>query len=121
MQLNDTIRMYHMLDAARIAVNFMTGVERETLETDLRLVLAIIKAVEIIGEAATNITRPVREQYPQIPWNVIVGMRNRLVHGYFDIDYDQVWSTVKDDLPPLLAQLESILPPAPPDYKSLFV
>jgi uncharacterized protein with HEPN domain len=73
------------------------------------LVLAILKAVEIIGEAASKVSDETREVYPQIPWSGIVAMRNRLTHVYFDIDLERVWDTVTDDLPPLISSLEKII------------
>lgn len=121
MPLDDVTRLLHMRDAARAALKFMEHVERIELGSNLQLVFAVVKAVEIIGEAAANVSSSTREQYPQIPWYLIVGMRNRLVHGYFDVDLDQLWSTVTEDLPPLLAELETILPAVPPDYRSPFV
>jgi len=120
MRLDDVARLHHMLEAARLAVRFTQTIERATLDSNTEKVFAIIKAVEIIGEAASAITQQTRDQYAMLPWKVIVGMRNRLIHGYFDVDYDQVWSTVKYDLPPLIAQLEAIIPEPPPDYESPF-
>ena len=69
-------------------------------------VLAIVKAIEIIGEAASQVGPSIRAQLPNIPWPAIITMRHRLVHAYFDVNLDIVWSTVQDDLPELLAQLE---------------
>jgi uncharacterized protein with HEPN domain len=73
------------------------------------LALAIIKELEIIGEAAGKVSAEARATYPEIPWADIIGMRNRLIHGYFDIDPDLIWNTVNDDLDPLLEQLEAIV------------
>jgi uncharacterized protein with HEPN domain len=73
------------------------------------LVLAIIKELEIIGEAASKVSSETRERFPEIPWQDIVGMRNRFIHGYFDIDMDRVWDTVNADLPELLELLEKIV------------
>jgi uncharacterized protein with HEPN domain len=98
-----------MRDAAREAVGFVAGRERGDLETDRQLLLAIIKDVEILGEAASRVGPELRARYPALPWAVMVGMRNRLVHAYFDIDQDVVWNTVTADLPPLLTELEAIL------------
>ncbi len=72
------------------------------------LALAIIKELEIIGEAASKVSVAGRASRPMIPWTDIVGMRNRLIHGYFDIDVDLIWNTLTEDLIPLLEQLESI-------------
>ena len=75
--------------------------------------LAILKAVEIIGEAASRISEETKAKHPGIPWSEIIGMRNRLVHGYFAVRLDRVWRTVQEDLPPLIAQLEALVPPEP--------
>ena len=82
-------------------------------EDDRQHQLAILKAVEIIGEAASRISEETKAKHPGIPWSEIIGMRNRLVHGYFAVRLDRVWRTVQDDLPPLIAQLEALVPPEP--------
>jgi uncharacterized protein with HEPN domain len=71
-----------------------------------------VRRIEIIGEAASQITKETQLQLPDLPWPSIVAMRNRLIHAYFDIDIDRVWDTVIDDLPPLVAMLDKILPEA---------
>ena len=106
---DDAIRMQHMLDAAREALSFAANRTRLDLDQDRMLVLSLVKDVEIIGEAAAHITDDTRERSPEIPWISIVGMRNRLIHAYFDVDLDRVWDTVIDDLPPLVLALEKIL------------
>ncbi len=73
------------------------------------LVLALIKSVEIIGEAGASVSREGREATPDVPWPEIVGMRNRLVHAYFDVNLDVVWTTVRHDLPPLVTALQGAL------------
>ena len=105
----DRVRMRHMLEAAREAIAFAQGSSRASIEGDRKLALAIIKDIEIIGEAAANVSVAEREHHPDIPWRAIVAMRNRLIHGYFDVDYDQVWGAVRRDLPPLIAALERAL------------
>ena len=82
---------------------------RTDLDHDRLLLLALVKDIEIIGEAASRVSPEARAQWADIPWQDIVTMRHRLVHGYFDIDLDIVWNTVADDLPPLAAQLERAL------------
>jgi len=72
------------------------------------LILAIMKELEIIGEAAAKVSAVTKEQFSGIPWQDIIGMRNRLVHGYFDVDSDRVWDTVAVDLPELLALLDNV-------------
>lgn len=105
----DLIRVRHMVDAVREALTFTHGKSRTELDHDRMLALAIIKELEIIGEAAAKVTAEARAAYPAIPWADIIGMRNRLIHGYFDIDLDLIWNTVNDDLDPLLEQLEAIV------------
>jgi len=105
----DTIRLEHMLEAAQEAIRFTQGVSREDLEANRMLALAIIKDIEIVGEAASRIGENTRSTYPEIPWADIVGMRNRLIHAYFDINLDLVWDTVTANLPPLVDQLSRIL------------
>ena len=98
-----------MLDAAREAVNFATGRTANDLARDRVLSLALVRCIEIIGEAASKISLDTRAGIEEIPWADVVGMRNRLIHAYFDIDYDRVYDTVTSDLPPLIANLERIL------------
>jgi len=105
------VRLRHMLDYARKAVAIMRGHSRADLDRDEALSLALLRAVEIIGEAASRIPAAVRARYPNIPWLQIVGTRNRLIHGYDIVDYDIVWLTVTNDLPPLIAEWEKIVPP----------
>lgn len=109
MPKSDRIRLQHMLDAACDALTFVQGKTREDLDRDRLLVLGLVKALEVIGEAAYQISPETRNRLPQIPWNDIIGMRHRLVHAYFDIDLDILWRTVQDDLPPLIATLKSVL------------
>ena len=101
-----------MRDAASEAVSFARGRAREDLDRDRQLVLALVKDIEIVGEAATAVTAPTRSDLEEIPWQAIVAMRNRLVHAYFEINLDVVWQTVQQDLPALIVRLEEALPPA---------
>ena len=109
MRKDDLTRLQHMLDAAREAVAFARGRTRSDLNNDRQLVLALIKDVEIVGEAATQVTKATRQHLPEMPWERIVGMRNRLVHAYFDINLDIVWKTVRGDLPDLISLLEPVI------------
>jgi len=109
MQKDDAVRLRHMLDAAKEATSFVRNKTRKSFDTDRQLVLSLVKAIEIIGEAAANVTTKCREEFPRIPWRDIVSMRNRLIHAYFDINLDILWKTVDEDLPPLIAELEKIV------------
>jgi uncharacterized protein with HEPN domain len=82
---------------------------REDLNSDHKLTLAVVKDIEIIGEAAYQISEDTRRNLPGIPWDDIVGMRHRLVHAYFDINLDILGKTVQDDLPPLVKILSEAL------------
>ena len=111
MRRDDASYLLDMLVAARDAVAFAAGLSFSEFTRDQRTQLAILKSVEIVGEAASRVSVETREAHPAIPWREIVGMRNRLVHAYFEIDLRLVWDTVGNDLPPLIAQLEPLVPP----------
>jgi uncharacterized protein with HEPN domain len=100
-----------MLAASKEAMEFAAGKTRQNLQKDRIRVLAIIKSIEIIGEAASKVTEEFKSENKYIPWNDIISMRNRLIHAYFDVDLDIIWQTVKSDLPDLIRALEKILPP----------
>jgi uncharacterized protein with HEPN domain len=110
MQENDLVRLRHMLDSGREAASYAQGHQRTDLEHDRMLLHALVRCIEIIGEAASGVSAECRTQIPAIPWSDIVGMRNRLIHAYFDIDLDLVWNTVEEDLPPLIGELEKVVP-----------
>jgi uncharacterized protein with HEPN domain len=98
-----------MLDASLEALTFTEGRTRADLDTDRMFMRAVVKDIEIVGEAAASVSTETRQKHPQIRWKAIVGMRHRLIHGYFDINLDLVWLTLTDDLPPLIDQLRAIL------------
>ena len=115
MPKDDLVRLRHMRDAAREALSFARGRTRSDLESDRMLVLSLVRSIEVIGEAAAQVSKVRQEAHPAIPWPEIVAMRNRLVHAYFDVDLDRIWDTVIDDLPSLIVQLERLVPPDPPE------
>lgn len=102
---DDDVRIRHMVDAVQTALRFVEAKERADFDTDEMLVLALTKLVEIVGEAAKQVTPETRHQVPDVPWSAAARMRDRLVHHYFDIDLDVLWSTVQTDLPGLLDAL----------------
>ena len=106
---NDRLRLQHMLDAAKQARQFAEGKSRCALGEDLQFQFALARAVEIVCEAACNVTAGFQAANPQIAWKQIMGMRQWLVHAYFKIDLDRLWKTNNEDLPPLILQLEAIL------------
>jgi uncharacterized protein with HEPN domain len=91
----DVVRLQHMVDAANQALAFVAEKSRSEFENDQVLALALVKLIEIFGEAASKITRDMKSQSPQIPWADIIAMRNRLIHGYFDVNLDIVWQNGK--------------------------
>jgi uncharacterized protein with HEPN domain len=108
MQPNDQIRLRHILDASREALGFVRGRSREDLDHDRQLVWALVKAIEIIGEAAYQMSPDARAEVSGLPWDKIIAMRHRLVHAYFDINLDILWTTVMEGLPPLITAIEKL-------------
>lgn len=110
----DDAFLLDMLIAARDARSFVSGVTQRQFEDSQLHQNAVIKVNEITGEAAARISVETREAHSEIPWTEIIGMRNRLVHGYFEVDLGKVWDTIHHDLPPLIAKLEPLVPPEEP-------
>ncbi len=106
---DDRFRLQHMLAAAQETLTFIEGKTRESLNTDRGLVLILIQEITIIGEAASKVSAECRASTPQIPWVLITGMRNRLIHAYFDVNLDIIWNTAVKRLPELITQLEQLL------------
>lgn len=96
-----------MLDNAQRAIQFTKGMDYKSFAEDDKTVYAVVRAVEIIGEAAVKISEEVRSQYPRVPWREVKGMRNKLVHHYFGINMEVVWQTVQEDLPMLIDALKN--------------
>jgi uncharacterized protein with HEPN domain len=109
MNPRDRVRLQQLADALNSAIRFVQGRECGDLDGDEMLLFALVRAVEIAGEAASQITDETRAQLPDLPWNSMVGMRNRLVHAYFDINRDILWATVTEAAPPLVERLKNVL------------
>jgi len=103
-------RLRHMLDYSREATALVAGRVRVDLDVDRKLNLGLVRLLEIVGEAADRTTNEERLLCPSIPWSEIVGLRNRLIHGYDAVDFDVPWGIVSEDLPKLTAALEAVLP-----------
>lgn len=95
-----------MIDRAREALEMVEGRTRADLDRDRQLELSLVRLLEVIGEAANRVPRDVQARYPDIAWPEIVGLRNRLIHGYDSVDLDIVWQTVQEDLAFLIGALE---------------
>ncbi|MFC2161798.1 DUF86 domain-containing protein [Acidobacteriota bacterium] len=106
---DDETRLRHILDAACEAVSFIEGHHRRDLDTDRKLNLSLVRLLEIIGEAARSVTREFRREHPELAWKSMAGMRDRLIHGYFDVNQDILWETVANDLPQLISRVKEIL------------
>ena len=102
-------RLRHIFDACQEALKFVENQNKEDLQYNRMLALALIKELEIIGEAANNISMDCQLQYSDVPWKDMIGMRNRLVHAYFGINYDIIWRTVTESLPVLLLDVQKII------------
>lgn len=109
MREDDLNRIRHMLDAAKEAHSFAKNKPMEELEDNRMLVLAVLKDLEILGEAANKVSEETQEKFKEVPWKEIIGMRNRLIHAYFDIDYDIIHKTIAKDLPTLIKTLEKVI------------
>jgi uncharacterized protein with HEPN domain len=106
---NDLTRVRHMLDFANKAVLFTKGRQRSDMDSNEMLAMATIHLIEMIGESSKTISLEFKSKYSHIPWDLISGTRNRLAHGYIDVDLDIIWTIVTKDLPPLIVQLRKIL------------
>ncbi len=98
-----------MMDAIEAVVGFIDGRKRADLDDDRQLLFAIVRAIEVAGEAAARISSESRALAPDVPWRSLVSMRNRLIHGYFDIDRSIVWKTAREELPALLPALRALI------------
>ena len=91
------------------AEDFVEGMAFEQFAVDRKTLNAVVRSMEIIGEAARNIPAAVREKYGEVPWKRMIGMRNKVIHGYFGVNVKTLWNTVKDDLPPLKQLVQKML------------
>jgi len=108
----DRVRILHMLEAAETVAEFLETRSREDLDRDRMLLFAVVRAIEILGEAASKISLETRATAPQVPWGAIISMRNRLIHGYFDTDTAIVWKTATTEIPALFPILRALADPS---------
>jgi uncharacterized protein with HEPN domain len=108
---DDGVRLRHMLEHAREAVELAVDRTSDDLKNDRLRQLALVRLIEIVGEAAARVSPETRERHPEIPWSLMVGTRNRLIHGYDIVDHEILWATIQKDLPPLIAALERFVGP----------
>jgi len=101
--------MRHLIDALNSAIRFARGRDRKDLDSDEMLLFALVRAVEVAGEAASRVNPETRAELTELPWDSMIGMRNRLVHAYFDINHDILWTTVTEAAPPLVERIRKVL------------
>lgn len=106
---DDSITLHQMLDHIEEAVVIARDRTRPDLESDRLFFLALLKLVEIVGEAATRISQSMQSAHPDIPWREIIGTRNRLIHGYDAVDYDILWEIVTTDFPTVALQIKALV------------
>ncbi len=105
----DLTRLHHMLDCAKAICKFAETKSRQDLDTNRLFASAIMREFEVLGEAASGISIETRSCFPAIPWKAIIGMRNQLIHAYFDVDHNIVWKTIQTALPDLIPQVEQAI------------
>ena len=109
MRPEDRTRLLHMVDAAETIANFVSGRARKDLDSDRMLLFALVRAVEVLGEAAAKVSPEARAEAASVPWPQIVAMRNRLIHAYFDVNRDMLWKTAIEEIPALLPALRKLI------------
>jgi uncharacterized protein with HEPN domain len=110
MEKNDEKRLTNMLEAAKDAVGFLHDKTREDLDKDKQLTLSLLKSLEMIGEAASKVSKECQVGCEPIPWDSVIDLKQQVVHTYWDIDRDWIWKTVTDELPPIISALEQLVP-----------
>lgn len=108
-QDKDAASLQHTLDHSREALVLVKDKSRRELDDDRVLGLALVRLLEIIGEAASRVSETTRNRYPEVPWAQIISLRNRLIHGYDSVDMDILWAILKNDIAPLVRQLQKIV------------
>ena len=101
--------LHHILEEANCLISRRTGLKFEDFVADETLRRAVVRSLEVIGEAAKKVPPGFRAQYPAVEWRAMAGMRDRLIHDYFGVDYELVWDVVQNRIPQLRAQVVSIL------------
>ena len=107
----DDTYLVDILESARIALSYLDGKSWDEFYEDIQCQDAVVRRIEIIGEAARRVSTETRSQYPEIEWREMTGMRNLVIHEYDSVDIGQVWDTVRNKLPALIEKLINIVPP----------
>ena len=107
----DDTYLVDILESAKIALDYVSNKTWDEFHEDMQMQDAVVRRIEIVGEAARRISQETRDKYPQIPWREMTSMRNLVIHEYDVVDINQVWDTVQNKLPPLIEELSKIVPP----------
>lgn len=106
----DEVYLLDMLIAARKALKFVEGIDRNEFDDNEVIQNAVMRPLEIIGEAASRISISFRKAHPEIQWKEMIGLRNRLIHEYFRVEFGAVWDTIQKDIPKLIKLIEPLVP-----------
>jgi len=106
---SDTVFLHHILDAMNSVEQYLAGVSYDRSLQDALLQDGVVRQMEIIGEAARNVSKDLQNAHPELPWGKMIGIRNILIHAYFRVDLFIVWDTTQSDLPRLKQQVEQLL------------
>jgi len=109
----DETTLLDIATAARLVLVFVQGMDKEDFLADIKTQSSVLYQLLVVGEAVKRLSREFRAQHSEIPWSLIAGMRDQLIHAYDVVDWDEVWKTVSSDVPALLAAIESLLPSEP--------
>jgi uncharacterized protein with HEPN domain len=109
MKRDDTVYLRHILDAIELIEGYTKGMSENEFLSASMAHDAVVRQIEIIGEAARNVSDTFREKHAKIPWGKIIGIRNKIIHEYFNVNYAIVWDTITDDLPVLKKSIKNIL------------
>lgn len=109
MARDEFVYLHHILDAINTVEGYLNGVDEKQFKTTQLLQDGTIRQIEIIGEAVRHVSKDIRKTYPEVPWQDIAGMRDKLIHAYFGVDIEKVWDTAQEDLPVLKEQVAGIL------------
>jgi len=107
----DDTYLVDILESAKIALDYVFNKSWDEFSEDVQCQDAVVRRIEIIGEAARRVSQETRDEYPQIPWREMTSMRNLVIHEYDVVDINQVWDTVQNKLPSLIEELSKIVPP----------
>jgi uncharacterized protein with HEPN domain len=108
-KLGDQVRLLHIKEAIMEVLSYVNGISFEVFKVNSMIYNASIRQLEVIGEASNRLSEELKNQYPNIPWRQIVGLRNMLIHEYFGVDVNIVWDVIKNELPTLLTSVNEMI------------